>query len=111
MLRSSALPGLLGLLVLSACTKEHTLRLADVTKTNHFNLTSRFGDFVSGISFHVTGRLDGSARLVLNGAETQVISDAVNWKVYQYLQSSNCVVDYLPESVKSGHLTVQYNFH
>jgi len=104
------LPLLLATFVLG-CTRGHSFRVADVTKTNQFALASRFGEFVSGISLHVAGKLDGSAILVLSGQTTQTISGVIDWKTYEHLRTSNCVLSYYPQTVTGGRLQVDYVFH
>jgi len=98
-------------LILASCTREHSFRVGDVTKTNQFVLSSRFGEFVSGISLHVAGKLDGSALLILSGQTTQAVSGIVDWKSYEHLRASNCVLYYIPQGVTAGRLRVDYVFH
>jgi len=94
-----------------SCTQRHALQIPDATKTNQFILASRFGEFVSGIAIHITGELNGSALVILSGQATQEISGVVDWKKYEHLSASNCVLDYWPQHVTGGHLTVDYVFH
>ena len=94
-----------------ACTKRHSIAIADVTRTNTLQLESRHGEFVSGITLRLAGRLDGIAFLAVSGGATQELNGLVDWKTNQLLPSSNCVVKYWPRDVKAGKLTLDYFFH
>ncbi len=111
MMRLAFLFCLLLMPLVASCTRRHAFQVPDVTKTNHFTLASRFGEFVSGISLHITGELNGSALVILSGQATQEMSGAVDWKRYEHLQTSNCILDYFPQDVTGGHLTLDYFFH
>jgi hypothetical protein len=102
---------LLLLLSLLACTRRHSVQIADVSRTNTLRLQSRHGEFVSGISLRLAGQLDGGASVWLNGGETQLLTGVVDWKTNQFLESSNCVLHYTPRDVRTGTLTVDYFFH
>jgi hypothetical protein len=103
-------PCILAMLCLTACTRKHSFQVRDVTTTNKFNLVSRFGDLVSGISLHLTGSLQGSALAFVSGSPTQELSGAVDLRLYQHLQTSNCVFHYHPQGVTTGILRVDYFF-
>lgn len=102
---------LLFMLCLLACTRRHSVQLADVSRTNSLRLQSRHGEFVSGISLRLAGQLDGVASVWLNGGATQLVTGVVDWKTNQFLEDSNCVLHYTPRDVRSGTLTVDYFFH
>ena len=104
-------------LVGSGCggSRRGSVRITDVTKTNSIPLTSGWsgigGNLPSGITLHLRGRIDGSARVWAGNWETTRLSGTVAWRVYHDWYETNCVLHYLPESVKSGELTVDYRFH
>jgi hypothetical protein len=102
---------LIGLLSLLACTSKHSIELTDLTRTNTLRLQSRHGEFVSGISVRIAGRVDGSALLQVNDASPQRLSGAVEWKTNQLLDTPTCVVEYTPGEVRAGKLTVEYFFY
>jgi hypothetical protein len=104
--------GLIVLLSLPACTRKHSVQIANVTQTNTVRMVSRYGEFVSGVSLRLTGKLEGTALFFLPNGETQKLSGVIDCKFMQNLStSSNCVLRYAPQDVKGGKLTVEYQFH
>ncbi len=102
--------------VLLGCgSRSGSVRIADVTKTNSLNLTSGYsgidGDVPSGITVHVHGQIDGEAYVYAGNWETTKLSGTVEWRIYHDWFQTNCVLHYVPESVRSGELTVDYRIH
>ena len=105
-------------IVLVGCdrgSRSGSVRIADVTKTNALNLVSDYsgvaGDLPSGISLHVHGRLDGSAYVFAGNWATTKLSGPVEWRTSHDWFQTNCVLHYVPESVRSGELTVDYTIN
>jgi hypothetical protein len=96
-------------------SRRGSVRIVDVTKTNALNLVSDYsgvaGDLPSGISLHVHGRLDGTAYVSAGNWETTKLSGIVDWRIYHDWFQTNCVLHYVPESVDSGKLTLDYTIH
>ena len=96
-------------------SRSGSVPIADVTKTNALNLVSDYsgvaGDVPSGITLHVHGRLDGTAYVFAGNWETTKLSGTVEWRIYHDWFQTNCVLHYVPESVRSGELTVDYTIH
>ncbi len=104
--------GLVLLLSLAACTRQHSVQIADVTQTNTVRMISRYGEFVSGFTLRLIGKLDGTALIFLPNGETQKLSNSIDCKSVQSLStSSNYVLRYTPHDVKGGNLTVEYQFY
>ncbi len=103
------------MLLSCGCSRTSSVRIPDVTKSNALNLVSGYsgmgGDLPSGITLHVHGHIDGSASFFARGWETTKLSGTVEWRIYHDWFQTNCVVHYVPESVRSGELTVDYTFH
>ena len=93
-------------------SRSGSVRIADVTKTNSISLTSSYsgvgGDGPSGITLHIHGQIDGSAYVYASNWETTKLSGTVEWRIYHDWFQTNCVLHYIPESVRSGELTVDY---
>ena len=96
-------------------SRSGSVRIADVTKTNSISLTSGYsgvgGDLPSGITLHVHGQIDGSAYVYAGNWETTKLSGTVEWRIYHDWFQTNFVLHYVPESVRSGELTVDYTIH
>lgn len=89
-----------------------SVRIDDVTKTHKLVLTtSRDLMSISGISIHVTGYLDGTATIVASNWEPKKLSGKIDWQIYHDWFSNTCEIDYLPENVSQGKLTLEYIFH
>jgi hypothetical protein len=95
-----------------AGSRSGSVPITDVTKTNALILVSDYsgvaGDVPSGIALHVQGRLDGTAYVYAGNWETTRLSGVVNWRIYHDWFQTNCVLHYVPVSVQSGELTVDY---
>jgi hypothetical protein len=95
------------------CTpKRSVYRIRDVTATNVLDLPSRsFKSLPSGVSLHITGRLNGTAVVYAAGWQPVELSGAVDQRIYHDWFQTNCLLHYNPLSVRSGELTVEYVFH
>ena len=84
--------------------------IADSTKAKSVVLRSTRTD-VSGISLRVRGHIDGEATLSAANWDKQVLKGTVDWQVYHDWFNGTCTLRYLPKDVKSGALTIEYEFH
>lgn len=104
-------------LVLCGCSgsRSGSVRIADATKNNTLNLLSGYsgkgGDTPSGITLQVHGQIIGSAYIYAGNWKPEKLSGRVDWKVYHDWFQANCELHYIPESVQSGELTVDYTIH
>ena len=93
-------------------SRSGSVSIADVTKTNVLSLVSDYsgvaGDVPSGITLHFSGRLVGTAYVYAGNWETTRLSGTVEWGIYHDWFQTNCALHYVPESVQSGQLTVDY---
>jgi hypothetical protein len=112
------------LLLLAVCSlallgcggsRSGSVRIADVTKTKDLNLVSGYSgigsDVPSGITLHIHGQIVGSAYVFAGNWEPTKLSGPVEWRIYHDWFKANCVLHYIPESVQSGELTVDYTIH
>jgi hypothetical protein len=104
------------LTLLSGCgQKSGTVMIADVTRTNEFQLVTTAwsgvrGDLPSGLSVEVNGQIEGTAYIAIEQMETQRVSGAVRWRIGGDWFRTNCVFRYQPENVKIGWVTVKFRF-
>jgi hypothetical protein len=103
---------ILGAVVLLGCGGRgpSVVSIPDVAVTNSFALAAHHTS-VSGLTLGIQGHLDGTGYVYAANWPTQVLSGAVHWKVYHDWFETNCVIHYHPVGVRSGSLTIQYEFH
>jgi hypothetical protein len=100
------------LLGLAGCTQQHSISITDVTQTNILRLASQHSMFISGVSVRLSGHLDGKAIVFVNDQRPYPLSGLIDWKTNQLLKrGSVCVLQYAPQNVRTGQLTVSYFFH
>jgi hypothetical protein len=97
-----------GLIV--GCTKKQTVQINDATKPSTLTLTPAQGKAGRGLSLSIKGRIDGVARIWYGDSRTNVVSGQVDMR-YNDNYSSNFMVHYEPERVRTGQVTVKYAFH
>jgi hypothetical protein len=103
-------------LLVCGCSRSETACVPDVTKTNTINVVTRrfptaLGDTIpSGISVRVYGKIDGTAYLYNPQWGTNKLTGAVNWTRNNDWFQTNCEFLYMPDHVRSGHLTIQCAF-
>jgi hypothetical protein len=89
-----------------------TISIPDATQTNALTLVSpQRRDFVSGLTLHVQGYLDGTGYVYAVDWPTQSLSGAIDWKIYHDYFQTSCTVYYHPVAVQGGRLSVRYEFH
>jgi hypothetical protein len=101
---------LLGLVTLFGCSDRGTVSVPDVTATNAFTLNSRGGS-ISGLTLHVRGHLNGTGYIHAANWETQALSGTIDWKIYHDWFYKSCTLEYRPEGVHAGSVTIDYEFH
>ena len=99
---------LLGALV--GCTKQQTAQIADTTKPSTLTLAPAHGAAGRGLSLSIRGRIDGVARIWYGGASTNEVSGRIDMS-YDDNCSTNFLVHYVPEGVRTGQVTIKYAFH
>lgn len=88
--------------------------LLDVSQPANFVLTSEDDKWLgtrSGMSVHITGKIDGVADVWVDNRETQRLSGKVDWRVYYDCFASTCTLNYQPVGQVAGQLVVRYQFH
>ena len=89
--------------------------ISDVTKTNELNLVSSYtaigGELPRGISLRVHSKINGTAYIYAGNGETTELRGVVEWRIYHDWFRTNCVLHYVPGSVRSGLLTIDYTIH
>src|SRR6185295_14798493 len=108
------LSGLLLLfLVLVGCGRGERIYLSDVTKPATLTLTppTEKDGQVNYLKLRIKGRLDGSAQIWATGLPTNTVGQRFAIVRTGNYRQTNCVVRYLPTSVRSGRVTIQYSFH
>ena len=102
------LVGLVAAIALSPGWQTH--EIADVTQEFDIAL-SALSDNVSGISIWVTGQIDGNAEISAPDWDRQFVFGKVGFRAYHDWFDRDCHLHYRPLGVKSGTLTVRYQFH
>jgi hypothetical protein len=105
------LAALLGLspLVLAGCDRARTIAVVNVTTTNSFCLVPP-GTSVSGLSLEFQGHIDGTAYVYAANWPTQALHGIVNWQIYHDWLERDCVLQYDPVGVRTGRLSIAYQF-
>ena len=98
------------LVILLGCSDRGAVVVSDVAATNDFTLKSR-GRLISGLALHVRGQLDGTGYIYAANWETQALSGTIDWKIYHDWFEKNCTLHYRPEGVRTGSVTIEYEFH
>jgi hypothetical protein len=87
------------------------LAISDATQTNALCLVSPHrGGFVSGLTLHIQGHLDGTGYVYAANWPTQALSGAIDWRMYEDYFQNSCVVHYHPVGVRTGSLSILYEF-
>ena len=98
-------------LLVSGCGKRQTVQVADATKASDVTLTSPADrPLVHGISLRFHGHLDGVATVSGTNVQTQRLTGDFDVKTGGDWYSTNCVLHYSPESVRSGTVIIDYEF-
>ena len=95
---------------LDGWAKQYTVEVADTTTPSTLTLTAPSGQAGRGLSLSIRGRIDGAARIWYGGSITNVIAGRVDMK-YSDNYSTNLLLHYSPDGVRSGHVTIKYAFH
>jgi hypothetical protein len=102
--------------LLAGCGKYQRIQIADVTKPVTLTLTPPLGHstLVDAFSLHIWGEIDGSADIWGTDLETNHYTNG-KWK-FEILRSgpfnaTNCVIEYRPEGVRTGKISIEYDFH
>ena len=102
---------LLAALLVSGCGKRQTVEVADVTKASVVTLTAPPDrPLVHGISLRFRGHLDGVATVSGTNVQTQRLTGDFDVSTGGDWYSTNCVLHYSPESVRSGTVIIDYEF-
>src|SRR5688572_3002026 len=111
-MRPSILPVSLLVVSLCGCGNKQTSQIADVTKPATLQLTTapQQGTSVHNLSLRIRGQIDGVAYISGTILSTQRISGEFDIKAGGDYYTTNCIVQYSPEQVKSGRVAVKYEF-
>jgi hypothetical protein len=102
---------LLAALLVCGCGKRRTAEVAEVTKASVVTLTAPADRrLVHGISLRFRGHLDGMAIVSGTNIQTQRLTGDFDVSTGGDWYSTNCVLQYSPESVRSGTVTIEYDF-
>jgi len=87
----------------------------DASQPAYFELHARPGDLwpmenVTGLTVIVTGQIDGTAELTIDGEDPAKLSGTVHYKREGDWYDSDCRIHYVPIDVKSGHLKIRSRF-
>ncbi len=97
----------------------HTLSVENLSETQLITLTKNdLGNnrFASGIVIHLTGQLDGTAKLVTNpekeSSEEHILSSGpIDLKIGGPWTESSYQINYQPENITNGNLQIRYKFY
>ncbi len=97
------------------CSKTDTVRIPDVTQTNTVSLVTRrfpgvLKETPDGIRVHVYGEIDGTAYIYNPLWGTNALAGRVEWSRTSDWFHTNCEFLYMPDRVRSGHLTFHCEF-
>lgn len=98
--------------LLTGCMRQ-SIQVPDATKPA--TLTLSIGrlqkkDQVHGLDFRIHGQVDGVAFLSSSTIITQRVSGSFDIKFNGDYFSTNCVIEYSPQGVRSGSVSVSYAF-
>lgn len=101
---------LLGLIWSTGCGVRQEIAIEDVTKPLIIQLSAPLGDRpIQRLAFEIQGKLDGTGSFSGDGFDGK--SDGrVSIKVARDWSTTNYVIHYRPENVRSGTLTISYEF-
>ena len=94
-------------------SRRGTAIISDVSQTNRLVLSSGYtgktgSDWSKFISLRVYGQIDGVAHIFPENCETTKLSGKVEWTFSRDWYGTNCVLHYIPDGARKGHLTVEY---
>ncbi len=100
------------LISLCACRKRQLTTVLDVTKPDTLNLTTapKQGISVYSLSLRIHGELDGVADISGTILSTQRIAGHFDIRRGGDYYMTNCVIQYSPGQVRSGTVSVEYEF-
>lgn len=97
--------------MVSGCGKRQTAQVADVTKASVVTLTAPADrPLVHGITLRFRGHLDGVATVSGTNVQTQKLTGDFDVRTDGDWYSTNCVLQYSPESVRTGTVSIEYEF-
>ena len=65
----------------------------------------------TGYTIQITGQIDGRANIVLTDLTPHTITGKVNWRQYNDYFRPELTLEYKPEAVTTGALTIDITFH
>jgi hypothetical protein len=111
-MRSLAIAILLATAALCGCGRKQSTRVADVTQPATLSLSPARsqGDSVHGLALRIHGRIDGAAMISASVLPTQHVAGAFEIQYSGDYYETHCAIQYSPENVRSGNVTVDYEF-
>jgi hypothetical protein len=98
--------------LVTGCGKHQITQIPDVTKPATLTLSPAPGQSANVHSFwlHIRGKIDGTAEIW--GADLQTNRFSGNFKMSRDgdFYSSNCIVEYRPIGVRTGRISIEYEF-
>jgi hypothetical protein len=89
--------------------------IPDVTKPTQLTLSPRPNQkgIVQGLTLRIQGNLDGAAQILVSQElrPTNNVSGSFKIEYGGDYYDSNCIINFIPASVKGGNVTVQYRFN
>ncbi len=91
--------------------KRQKTQITDVTKPTKLILTSAYGSNLSvrGLALSIHARIDGQAELVI-ASHTNLIDGELKIERYGAYHSTNCAIEYRPIRVRTGQISIAYEF-
>jgi len=100
------------LVVFTCCGKRQTTQIVDVTKPTTLTLTPAPGQGTSVHSFSlpIRGKIDGSAQFWGTGLQTNHFTGKFEMQHRGDYYATNCVIEYRPVGVRTGQISIEYEF-
>jgi hypothetical protein len=99
------------LATLVGCGPRATVQVPDVTKLITLTVSPGDGRHSRGVSVHLRGYLDGSALVIW---DSELTTNRLSGKIdvsHRDNYSTNFTLHYIPETVRTGMVSMQYVFH
>ena len=111
-MKVSVKSSLLLVMLLTGCGKPQTTQIADVTKPTTLVLTPAPGQsaLVHGFSLRIRGKIDGEAKVWGTELPTNTFTGKFEMRRSGDYYASNCVIEYRPVGVRTGQISIEYEF-
>jgi len=98
--------------LLAGCGKPQSTQISDVTKPATLTLTPAPGQSTSvhAFSLRIHGKLDGSADIWGTDLRTNRFTGKFEMSRSGNYYATNCVIEYRPVGVRTGQVSIEYEF-